>query len=172
MRCAMGLTEPSPYLARQERLTFARMGVTDPLSLADYEAHGGWAGLRRACAWTLRPWWTRCCSRACAGAGARPFRPASNGKPCALRAAAQKVRGVQRRRGRLGHLSDRMTMEGDPFMLIEGMAIAALAVGATQGYIYIRSEYPHAMATMTRGHRAGARPPAGPTCWAVAAFRA
>ncbi|MFM2112489.1 MAG: hypothetical protein RLZZ271_1149, partial [Pseudomonadota bacterium] len=44
----LGLTEQIPYLAKQERLTFARMGVTDPLSLTDYEAHGGWAGLRRA----------------------------------------------------------------------------------------------------------------------------
>jgi len=50
--------------------------------------------------------------------------------------------------GDSGTFSDRMQMEGDPFGLIEGMAIAGLAVGARQGYIYVRSEYPHAIATL------------------------
>jgi formate dehydrogenase iron-sulfur subunit len=134
------------------------MGVTDPLSLADYEAHGGWAGLRRAQRpWTARPWSTRCCSRACAGAAARPFRPASSGRRCCAPGGPQKYVVCNADEGDSGTYSDRMTMEGDPFMLIEGMAIAALAVGATQGYIYIRSEYPHAIATMREAIARAAR---------------
>jgi formate dehydrogenase iron-sulfur subunit len=77
----LGLTEDIPYLRKQERLTFARMGVTDPLSLADYQAHEGYAGLRKALALPAPRWCSRCWTPACAAAAARPFRPASNGKP-------------------------------------------------------------------------------------------
>ncbi len=62
--------------------------------------------------------------------------------------ATQKYIVCNADEGDSGTYSDRMTMEGDPFMLIEGMTIAALAVGATRGYVYIRSEYPRAVQTM------------------------
>jgi formate dehydrogenase iron-sulfur subunit len=157
----LGWTEAIPYLAKQERLTFARMGVTDPLSLLDYEAHGGWAGLRQALA--LLPPSTRADAAPTSGCpaivqevldsglrgrGGAAFPTGIKWRTVQQVQAAQKYVVCNADEGDSGTFSDRMTMEGDPFMLIEGMAIAALAVGATQGYVYIRSEYPHAIRTM------------------------
>ncbi len=153
----LGPTEQIPFLARQERLTFMRMGITDPLSLADYAAHEGWAGLRRAVAlWHAEGGAAivrEVTHSGLRGRGGAAF-PAgikwqtvlgANTDP----ADGQKYVVCNADEGDSGTYSDRMMMEGDPFMLIEGMAIAALAVGATKGYIYVRSEYPHAVATMS-----------------------
>jgi formate dehydrogenase iron-sulfur subunit len=152
----LGLTEQIPFLARQERLTFRRMGVTDPLSLADYEAHEGWAGLRRALALRGTEGGAAIVQEVThsglRGRGGAAF-PAGIKWKTVLNARADEPGGQKyvvcnADEGDSGTYSDRMTMEGDPYMLIEGMAIAALAVGASKGYIYIRSEYPHAVATM------------------------
>lgn len=154
-----GLTEKMPWLARQQRLTFARMGVTDPLSLADYEAHGGWAGLRRARELGAAAVVNEVLASGLRGRGGAAFPAGIKWKTVAAQPGAQKYIVCNADEGDSGTFSDRMTMEGDPFMLIEGMVIAALAVGATQGYIYIRSEYPHAVAVMneaiTRAEAAG-----------------
>lgn len=144
-----GPVDAIPYLARQERLTFARMGVTDPLSLADYEAHGGWAGLRRAQALGGAAVVDEVLQSGLRGRGGAAFPAGIKWKTVRAAGGPQKYVVCNADEGDSGTYSDRMTMEGDPFMLIEGMAIAALAVGATQGFIYIRSEYPHAIATMT-----------------------
>jgi formate dehydrogenase iron-sulfur subunit len=143
-----GLTEQIPYLAKQERLTFARMGVTDPLSLSDYEAHGGWAGLKQAVALSADQVVQQVLDSGLRGRGGAAFPAGIKWKTVAGAQAAQKYVVCNADEGDSGTFSDRMTMEGDPYMLIEGMAIAGLAVGATQGYVYIRSEYPHALATM------------------------
>ena len=143
-----GLTEQIPYLARQERLCFARMGLTDPLSLADYAAHEGWAGLRRALAMDGAAIVQTVLDAGLRGRGGAAFPAGIKWKTVAGAHAAQKYIVCNADEGDSGTFSDRMTMEGDPFMLIEGMAIAGLAVGATMGYVYIRSEYPHAVATM------------------------
>ena len=144
-----GLTDAIPYLARQERLTFTRMGVTDPLSLADYEAHGGWAGLRRAQSMDGAAVVDEVLQSGLRGRGGAAFPAGIKWKTVRAAGGPQKYVVCNADEGDSGTYSDRMTMEGDPYMLIEGMAIAALAVGATQGFIYIRSEYPHAIATMT-----------------------
>jgi formate dehydrogenase iron-sulfur subunit len=131
-----------PFLKRQTRLTFARCGMTDPLSLDDYREHGGLAGLTNAVA--MSPEDHRCAGHdsACADAAAQAFRPASSGRRCWRRRGAE-IHRLQRRRGRFsGTFADRMIMEGDPFVLIEGMVIAGIATGATKGYVYLRSEYP------------------------------
>ena len=143
-----GLTDQIPYLAKQERLTFARMGVTDPLSLSDYEAHGGWAGLKQAMALSTEQVVQQVLDSGLRGRGGAAFPAGIKWKTVAGAKAAQKYVVCNADEGDSGTFSDRMTMEGDPYMLIEGMAIAGLAVGATQGYVYIRSEYPHAFATM------------------------
>ncbi len=154
-----GLTEAIPYLARQERLTFARMGVTDPLSLADYEAHGGWAGLKQAAIMPPAQVVQAVLDSGLRGRGGAAFPAGIKWKTVAQAEAAQKYVVCNADEGDSGTFSDRMTMEGDPYMLIEGMAIAGLAVGATAGYVYIRSEYPHAVATLreaiTRATAAG-----------------
>ena len=143
-----GPTEQIPYLALQERLTFRRMGIIDPLSLADYEAHEGWAGLRRALTLDGASLIQELTHSGLRGRGGAAFPAGIKWKTVQQTAAAQKYVICNADEGDSGTFSDRMTLEGDPFMLIEGMAIAALTVGATRGYIYIRSEYPHAIATM------------------------
>ncbi len=146
----LGLTEAIPFLARQERLCFARMGITDPLSLSDYEAHGGWAGLRRAVSMSPAHIVDEVMQSGLRGRGGAAFPTGIKWRTVAQAAAAQKYVVCNADEGDSGTFSDRMVMEGDPFMLIEGMVIAGLAVGATQGYVYIRSEYPHAFATMNQ----------------------
>jgi formate dehydrogenase iron-sulfur subunit len=148
-----GVTEQIPYLALQERLTFKRMGVTEPLSLSDYEAHHGWLGLRRALTLDGAAIIHEITHSGLRGRGGAAFPAGIKWKTVAHAQAAQKYVVCNADEGDSGTFSDRMTLEGDPYMLIEGMTVAALAVGATQGYIYIRSEYPHAVATMTEAIR-------------------
>lgn len=143
-----GLTEEIPYLKMQERLTFARMGITNPLSLADYQAHEGYAGLRRALALSAAEVVQHVLDAGLRGRGGAAFPAGIKWRTVAALPASQKYVVCNADEGDSGTYSDRMTMEGDPFMLIEGMTIAAIATGATQGYVYIRSEYPHAVATM------------------------
>ncbi len=143
-----GLTEQIPYLARQERLTFVRMGVTDPLSLADYAAHSGWAGLQAAVALDGAAIVQQVLDSGLRGRGGAAFPAGIKWRTVLATAADRKYVVCNADEGDSGTFSDRMTMEGDPFMLIEGMAIAALAVGATHGVVYVRSEYPHAIATL------------------------
>lgn len=145
-----GPTEDIAYLRQQERLTFARMGVVDPLSLSDFEAHGGFAGLRRALALPAADVVQQVLDAGLRGRGGAAFPAGIKWKTVAAAQAAQKFVVCNADEGDSGTYSDRMTMEGDPFMLVEGMTIAALATGATQGYIYIRSEYPHAVATLEK----------------------
>jgi len=140
----LGPTEEIPYLKRQERLTFARVGITDPLSLEDYAAHGGWNGLKHALEMTGKDIVEAMVESGLRGRGGAAF-PAGIKWRTALGASAdQKYIACNADEGDSGTYSDRMIMEGDPFVLIEGMTIAAVAVGATQGYVYLRSEYPHA----------------------------
>lgn len=143
-----GLTDGMPWLTSQQRLTFARVGITDPLSLADYEAHGGLAGLRAAAAMEGAAIVQQVLDSGLRGRGGAAFPAGIKWKTVAGTAAAQKYVVCNADEGDSGTFSDRMVMEGDPFMLIEGMAVAALATGATRGYVYVRSEYPHAVATM------------------------
>jgi formate dehydrogenase iron-sulfur subunit len=143
-----GVTEQIPYLARQERLTFARMGLSDPLSLADYEAHEGWAGLRKSLQLGGADIVKQVLDSGLRGRGGAAFPAGIKWRTVLQAQATQKYVVCNADEGDSGTFSDRMVMEGDPYVLIEGMAIAGLAVGATQGYVYIRSEYPGAIAVM------------------------
>ncbi|MGN6468647.1 MAG: formate dehydrogenase beta subunit, partial [Rhizobiaceae bacterium] len=145
---SLGDPEKIPYLARQTRLTFARVGITDPLSLADYKAHGGLAGLEKALKMTPAEIVQQVTDSGLRGRGGAGFPTGIKWKTVLDTPASQKYIACNADEGDSGTFSDRMIMEGDPFVLIEGMAIAGIAVGATRGYIYIRSEYPHAVATM------------------------
>jgi formate dehydrogenase iron-sulfur subunit len=145
-----GLTEEISYLKRQERLTFARCGVTDPLSLADYHAHGGYRGLARAAPMAGDAIVEEVVQSGLRGRGGAGF-PTGIKWQTVLRAAGDRKYIVcNADEGDSGTYADRMIMEGDPFLLIEGMTIAGIAVGATEGYVYIRSEYPRAFRQMTR----------------------
>jgi formate dehydrogenase iron-sulfur subunit len=142
--CCLGLTASIPYLENQERLTFARVGLIDPRSLADYLAHGGYRGLHAALDMPP-PAIVECVTAAgLRGRGGAAF-PAGIKWNTVLGAPGdQKYIVCNADEGDSGTFSDRMLMEGDPFVLIEGMTIAGLATGATRGFIYLRWEYPHA----------------------------
>lgn len=143
-----GLTESIPYLQKQQRLTFARVGVTDPISIDDYTSHGGWQGLRRALTLSQQQIIDEVKASGLRGRGGAAFPVGIKWETVLSAHAEQKYIVCNADEGDSGTFSDRMLMEGDPFSLIEGMTIAALAVGATKGFIYVRSEYPHACNTL------------------------
>jgi formate dehydrogenase iron-sulfur subunit len=147
---SLGGVERLPYLQRQQRLTFARAGITEPLSLADYEAHGGWAGLRAAQSMAPDAIWQQVLDSGLRGRGGAAFPAGIKWRTVALAQAERKYVVCNADEGDSGTFADRMLMEGDPFLLIEGLAIAALATGATMGYVYIRSEYPQAVHVFER----------------------
>jgi len=143
----LGIPEQIPFLARQTRLTFARCGIVDPLSLDDYRTHGGLEGLEKARA--LGPVATveTVLASGLRGRGGAGFPTGIKWKTTAEAKGARKFIVCNADEGDSGTFADRMLLEGDPFSLIEGMIIAGLAVGATKGYVYTRSEYPHGIAT-------------------------
>jgi len=145
---SLGLVEEIPFLARQDRLTFARCGVIDPLDLADYRAHGGYAGLSRALALGAAETIAEVKTSGLRGRGGAGFPTGIKWETVRTAPVLQKYVICNADEGDSGTFADRMLMEGDPFSLIEGMTIAAMAVGATQGYIYVRSEYPHAIRSL------------------------
>jgi formate dehydrogenase iron-sulfur subunit len=154
---ALGLVDEIPWLKRQARLTFARCGVVDPRSLDDYRAHGGYQGLQRALHLGATAIVDEVIGSGLRGRGGAGFPTGIKWRTVAQVSAAQKYIVCNADEGDSGTFADRMLMEGDPFMLIEGMTIAALAVGASQGYVYIRSEYPHAIAAFATAVTAARR---------------
>jgi formate dehydrogenase iron-sulfur subunit len=144
----IGRPEEHPFLKRQTRLAFARCGITDPLSLDDYRRHGGLKGLDRAIAIGPDATVEEAVTSGLRGRGGAGFPTGIKWRTVAGARAAQKYIVCNADEGDSGTFADRMMMEGDPFCLIEGMAIAGLATGATKGYVYLRSEYPHAAAAM------------------------
>jgi len=147
---SLGPVEQIPFFARQTRLTFARCGVIDPLNLADYEAHGGLVGLRRALEMGSDGIIAQMKESGLRGRGGAGFPTGIKWETVAGAAGPQKYIVCNADEGDSGTFADRMIMEGDPFSVIEGMVIAGLAVGASKGYIYIRSEYPDAIEVMSR----------------------
>ena len=154
---ALGLTDEIAYLRGQRRLTFARVGVTDPVSLEDYRAHGGYRGLARALRMTGAEIVQEITTANLRGRGGAAFPAGIKWKTTLEQDSTQKYVVCNADEGDSGTFSDRMIMEGDPFVLLEGMTIAAVAVGASEGYIYLRSEYPHALRTLTAAIDAAAR---------------
>src|SRR5690606_5015296 len=138
----------SPCFARPTRLTFARCGVTDPLGLAAYEALGGLNGLRRALSLPPAEIVAEVTKSSLRGRGGAGFPTGLKWQTVLSAEAAQKYIVCNADEGDSGTFADRMLMEGDPFSLIEGMIIAGIGVGATRGYVYIRSEYPDAIRVM------------------------
>jgi formate dehydrogenase iron-sulfur subunit len=140
----VGPVDAIPYFARQERLTFARVGVTDPVNLDDYLAHGGYRGLARALTMAPTAIVQEVTDSGLRGRGGAAFPTGIKWKTVLDAPGDQKYVTCNADEGDSGTFADRMLMEGDPFVLIEGMTIAGIAVGATRGYIYLRVEYPHA----------------------------
>jgi formate dehydrogenase iron-sulfur subunit len=143
LRC--GVVDEIPWLKRQTRLTFARCGITDPLSIADYRAHGCFKGLERALSLGPDAVVEEVAQSGLRGRGGAGFPTGIKWRTVAQTTSPQKYIVCNADEGDSGTFADRMIMEGDPFVLIEGMIIAGIAVGAAKGYIYVRSEYPLAI---------------------------
>ncbi|WP_213736804.1 NADH-quinone oxidoreductase subunit NuoF [Bradyrhizobium sp. dw_411] len=153
----LGLTDEIPWLKRQTRLTFARCGVIDPRSVEDYRAHDGYKGLERALTLTSDEILTDVTTSGLRGRGGAGFPTGIKWKTVATTSGEQKYIVCNADEGDSGTFADRMIMEGDPLVVIEGMTIAGITVGATKGYIYIRSEYPHAVEAMNAAIAAAKR---------------
>ncbi len=144
----LGLTDEMAWLKKQERLTFARVGITDPVSVEDYVAHDGFKGLKNALTKSGAEIVKEVTDSGLRGRGGAAFPTGIKWNTVLNAPADQKYIVCNADEGDSGTYSDRMIMEGDPLVLVEGMTIAGLAVGATQGYIYLRSEYPDALVTL------------------------
>jgi formate dehydrogenase iron-sulfur subunit len=143
----LGPVSEIPWLARQQRLTFVRAGLGDPLSLEDYKSLDGFKGLERALAMEPQAIVDEVRESGLRGRGGAAF-PTGIKWQTVLDApgdsgSGQKYIVCNADEGDSGTFADRLLMEADPYQLIEGMTIAGLAVGATAGFIYLRSEYPH-----------------------------
>jgi formate dehydrogenase iron-sulfur subunit len=156
---ALGLTEELDYFKKQQRLTFARIGLTDPVSLEEYVAYDGYKGLKKTLTITGADIVKEVTDSGLRGRGGAAFPTGIKWNTVLNTPAEQKYIICNADEGDSGTFSDRMVMEGDPFVLIEGMTIAGIAVGATQGYIYLRVEYPHAHkalnSAITKAYQAG-----------------
>jgi formate dehydrogenase iron-sulfur subunit len=155
----LGLTDEIEWLKKQERLTFARVGITDPVSVEDYVSHDGYQGLKNALNLSAADIVKEVTDSGLRGRGGAAFPTGIKWNTVLNAPADQKYIVCNADEGDSGTYSDRMIMEGDPLVLVEGMTIAGLAVGATQGYIYLRSEYPDALVTLneaiTNAYKAG-----------------
>ncbi|MHB0928863.1 MAG: formate dehydrogenase beta subunit [Candidatus Nanopelagicales bacterium] len=144
----LGNIEEHAWFAAQDRVTFARVGLIDPLSLDDFRAHGGYAGLSKALALSGEEIVAEVTASGLRGRGGAGFPAGIKWRTVLGAEGSEKYVACNADEGDSGTFADRMLMEGDPFTLIEGMTIAALAVGATQGVIYVRSEYPAAISNL------------------------
>lgn len=149
LKC-LGPVEDIPFFAKQTRLTFARCGLIDPLDIIAYEAHGGLSGLRKALAMGAEQIVEEVTQSGLRGRGGAGFPTGIKWKTVLGAEAEQKYIVCNADEGDSGTFADRMIMEGDPFTLIEGMVIAGLGVGATKGFVYLRSEYPDAIEIMNK----------------------
>jgi formate dehydrogenase iron-sulfur subunit len=147
-RLAFGPAEEIPYFKKQQRLTFARVGIIDPVSINDYVAHGGYRGLERALQLSPDKIIEEVTLSGLRGRGGAGFPAGIKWRTVLQTNGEQKYVVCNADEGDSGTFADRMIMEGDPLVLVEGMTIAGLAAGATQGYIYLRSEYPDALRTL------------------------
>lgn len=147
---SIGDVDSFAWLASQDRVTYKRVGIIDPLSIADYEAHGGFKGLARAQSMSQAELVAEVTESGLRGRGGAGFPAGIKWKTVMEASADQKYICCNADEGDSGTFADRILMEGDPFTLIEGMAIAGLAVGATKGFIYVRSEYPAAITQLKK----------------------
>ena len=149
-KLSIGEVENHEWLKNQTRVTFQRVGVIDPINIKDYEAHGGLVGLKNALKLSDSQIVAEVTESGLRGRGGAGFPAGIKWKTVLNTSSDQKYVCCNADEGDSGTFADRMLMEGDPFTLIEGMTIAAIAVGATKGFIYIRSEYPQAIKTMNK----------------------
>ncbi len=147
---SLGLTEEIPFLKNQQRLTFKRAGLIDPLSIDDYQTHEGFSGLKRAVEMSPQDCVNEVKQSGLRGRGGAAFPTGIKWQTVLGAHSEQKYIVCNADEGDSGTYADRLQMEADPFALIEGMTIAGIAVGADHGFIYLREEYPHAHAILSQ----------------------
>ena len=145
----IGIVDEHPYLAQQQRVTFGRVGIINPLDFADFVAHGGLLGVRRALSISPAEIVGEVLASGLRGRGGAGFPTGIKWQAVHEAPAGPRYICCNADEGDSGTFADRMLIEGDPFTLIEGMVITGLAVDAKQGYIYLRSEYPAAARVLT-----------------------
>src|SRR5262249_16869433 len=146
----IGHVDEMPYLRAQERLTFVRAGVIEPLSVEQYRSTGGLVALERALTMAPQQIVDEIKRSGLRGRGGAAFPAGIKWQTTLDAPASQKFVVCNADEGDSGTFADRLLIEADPFQLIEGMAIAALGVGADRGFIYLRSEYPRAFSVLSR----------------------
>ncbi|MFZ9213351.1 MAG: formate dehydrogenase beta subunit, partial [Candidatus Nanopelagicales bacterium] len=149
-KSSIGEVDNHEWIKNQNRVTFQRVGIIDPLNIKDFENHGGLTGLKNALKLSSQEIVNEVTESGLRGRGGAGFPAGIKWKTVLNTSSDQKYVCCNADEGDSGTFADRMLMEGDPFTLIEGMTIAAIAVGATKGFIYIRSEYPQAIKTMNK----------------------
>ncbi|MFF9208533.1 MULTISPECIES: NAD(P)H-dependent oxidoreductase subunit E [unclassified Streptomyces] len=125
-----------------------RLGVADPDSLDDYRAHGGYTALRRAFALGPAGVIREVTDSGLAGRGGAAFPTGRKWQAAAAQADRPHYLVCNADESEPGTFKDRVLMEGDPYALVEAMTIAAYAVGARRGFLYLRGEYPRALRRM------------------------
>ena len=138
----LGLAADIPWLANQERVTFARAGLGDPTCIHTYRKLSGFSGLEKSATLAPQEIVTQILDSGLRGRGGAAFPTGIKWQTVLDTPSDQKYIVCNADEGDSGTFADRLLMEADPFQLIEGMVIAGAAVGATLGYIYLRSEYP------------------------------
>ncbi|MDG9723474.1 NADH-ubiquinone oxidoreductase-F iron-sulfur binding region domain-containing protein [Streptomyces sp. DH41] len=146
--------EPSPEAAVPQAgdpaLTLlTRVGTVDPASLDDYRAHGGYTALRRAFALGPAAVIREVTDSGLVGRGGAAFPTGRKWQATAAQPDHPHYVVCNADESEPGTFKDRVLMEGDPYALVEAMTIAAYATGAHQGYLYLRGEYPRALARLT-----------------------
>ena len=146
----LGVGDPAniPWLANQTRTTFRRVGLTDPLSLGDYVELGGFKALASALSEPPQALVDEIKKSGLRGRGGAAFPTGTKWQTVLDQPDPEKYVACNADEGDSGTFADRMIMESDPFVLIEGMALAGLATGASRGVIYVRAEYPQAISTL------------------------
>ena len=146
----LGPTIEIPYLINQDRWTFWRCGLINPLSIEDFEQHQGFKALTKALSEGAESVLEAVMASGLRGRGGAGFPTGIKWRTVADAPGEQKYIACNADEGDSGTFSDRILMEGDPMGLIESMAIAGFAVGANKGYIYLRSEYPLTHSILSR----------------------
>jgi formate dehydrogenase iron-sulfur subunit len=146
----IGRVDDVAFFRNQQRLTFARAGIIDPLDVVAYRANGGFEGLERARASSPAQIVDEIRRSGLRGRGGAAFPAAIKWQTVLDAGAAEKYVVCNADEGDSGTFADRLLIEADPFQLLEGMTIAALGTGASRGFIYLRSEYPRAKDVLER----------------------
>jgi len=142
--------EDVPFYKKQHRMVFGQNGMIDPTRIEDYLIIGGYAALAKALAeMTPEGVISEVKKAGLRGRGGGGFLAGNKWESCRKAEGSPKYVIGNGDEGDPGAYMDRSLMEGNPHSVIEGMIIGAYAIGASEGYLYVRNEYPLAVLHLT-----------------------